>query len=75
MLAGGLRGEMLGDLREEGWATVRGETWRVRSASPMARGTPVVVTARNGLVLDVIAAGNAPLSPMTSPQPTPDKGA
>ncbi|SPC13594.1 Serine protease [Cupriavidus oxalaticus] len=75
----GSRGELLEDLRDEGWATVRGENWRVRSASPMARGTPVVVTARHGLILDVIAAGNAPGAPApprpTQPQPTPDKGA
>ncbi|PZX20823.1 putative membrane bound peptidase; NefD homolog [Cupriavidus phytorum] len=68
----GSRGELLDDLREEGWASVRGETWRVRSATPLARGTPVLVTGRSGLVLDVIAAGSAPAS---SSQPTPDKGA
>jgi len=71
----GMRGEVLDDLREEGWASVRGETWRVHSASPLPRGTPVVVTARNGLVLEVIAAGNAPLAPPPPSQPTPDKGA
>ncbi|WP_454752253.1 NfeD family protein [Cupriavidus necator] len=70
----GSHGELLDDLRDEGWASVRGENWRVRSATPLARGTPVQVTARHGLVLDVVAAGNAPLSP-TPPQPTPDKGA
>ncbi|SOZ54769.1 putative membrane bound peptidase; NefD homolog [Cupriavidus taiwanensis] len=68
----GSRGELLDDLREEGWASVRGETWRVRSATPLARGTPVLVTGRSGLVLEVIAAGSAPAS---SSQPTPDKGA
>ncbi|AMR79372.1 NfeD family protein [Cupriavidus nantongensis] len=68
----GSRGELLDDLREEGWASVRGETWRVRSATPLARGTPVLVTGRSGLVLDVIAAGSVPAS---SSQPTPDKGA
>jgi membrane-bound serine protease (ClpP class) len=71
----GARGELLDDLREEGWATVRGETWRVRSATPLARGTPVVVTARHGLLLEVIAAGSAPLIPTPPSQPTPDKGA
>ncbi|WP_317924123.1 MULTISPECIES: nodulation protein NfeD [unclassified Cupriavidus] len=71
----GSRGELLDDLRDEGWAMVRGENWRVRSASPLARGTPVVVTARHGLLLDVIPAGNAPPCSTTPPQPTPDKGA
>ncbi|MEM5276764.1 nodulation protein NfeD [Cupriavidus taiwanensis] len=68
----GSRGELLDDLREEGWASVRGETWRVRSATPLARGTPVLVTGRSGLVLEVIAAGSAPAS--SSPS-TPDTGA
>ena len=68
----GSRGELLDDLREEGWASVRGETWRVRSATPLARGTPVLVTGRSGLLLEVIAAGSAPAS---SSHPTPDKGA
>lgn len=71
----GSRGELLEDLHEEGWASVRGETWRVRSATPLARGTPVLVTARKGLVLEVIAAGSAALPPSPSSQPTPDKGA
>ncbi|AQV95164.1 serine protease [Cupriavidus necator] len=71
----GMRGEMLDDLHDEGWASVRGETWRVRSASPLPRGTPVLVTARDGLVLEVTAAGNAPLVPTSPSQPTPDKGA
>ncbi|WP_454711151.1 NfeD family protein [Cupriavidus nantongensis] len=71
----GSRGELIDDLRDEGWATVRGETWRVRSATPLARGTPVLVTARHGLVLEVIAAGSAAPAPLPSSQPTPDKGA
>ncbi|NUT14112.1 MAG: nodulation protein NfeD [Cupriavidus sp.] len=71
----GARGELVDDLREEGWATLRGETWRVRSATPLARGTPVVVTARHGLVLEVVAAGSAALAPPPTSQPTPDKGA
>ncbi|SOY48058.1 NfeD family protein [Cupriavidus taiwanensis] len=71
----GSRGELIDDLRDEGWATVRGETWRVRSTTPLARGTPVLVTARHGLVLEVIAAGSAAPAPLPSSQPTPDKGA
>jgi len=38
----------------EGWASVDGEQWRVRSGTPLARGQSVRVTARDGLVLDVI---------------------
>ncbi len=36
-----------------GWAHVHGETWRVQSQVPLARGTRVRVTARHGLILDV----------------------
>ncbi|MEM5427256.1 nodulation protein NfeD [Cupriavidus oxalaticus] len=68
----GSRGELLDDVPgasgQEGWAAVHGERWRVRSAGPLARGTPVVVTARHGLVLEVVAAPS-------SAQSTPDKGA
>ncbi|MFJ4288938.1 nodulation protein NfeD [Cupriavidus sp. NPDC089707] len=68
----GSRGELLDDVLDapgqEGWASVRGERWRVRSASPLARGTPVVVIARHGLVLEVVAAPSAA-------QLTPNKGA
>lgn len=71
----GSRGEVVADLHEEGWAQVRGENWRVRSASPLARGTPVLVTARHGLLLDVVAAGNAPPDSAPPIPPMPDKGA
>lgn len=42
-------------LDHDGWASVDGEQWRVRTATPLARGQSVRVTARDGLVLDVIA--------------------
>ncbi|HEY2560579.1 MAG TPA: nodulation protein NfeD [Caldimonas sp.] len=51
-LAGG-RGEVLADFTGEGWATVHGETWRVRSAVPLAHGQPVRVIGIQGLTLDV----------------------
>jgi membrane-bound serine protease (ClpP class) len=38
----------------EGWATVHGERWRVRSAAPLAAGCGVRVTARRGLLLSVV---------------------
>ena len=46
-------GEVLADFTGEGWATVRGETWRVRSAVPLPQGRLVRVTGIDGLVLDV----------------------
>jgi len=62
----GRRGEILDDLQDEGWARINGEQWRVHSNQPLARGTAVVVTARRGLVLEVVAshlAGPAAHSP------------
>ncbi|MDC7714745.1 nodulation protein NfeD [Vogesella sp. LYT5W] len=49
----GSRGEMLDDLDGEGWAIIRGECWHVYSATPLKRGQPVRVTARQGLRLEV----------------------
>ncbi|GJG96561.1 nodulation protein NfeD [Cupriavidus pauculus] len=42
-----------------GWAMVHGEQWRVRSNGPLARGQPVRVTGRHGLVLDVTSMQDA----------------
>jgi membrane-bound serine protease (ClpP class) len=49
----GARGEALEDIEREGWARVHGEQWRVRSSTPLARGTPIRVRARRDLTLDV----------------------
>ena len=46
-------GEVLADFTGEGWATVHGETWRVRSALPLTQGQQVRVTRIEGLTLDV----------------------
>ena len=46
-------GEVLADFTGEGWATVHGETWRVRSAMPLTQGQQVRVTRIDGLTLDV----------------------
>ncbi len=46
-------GEVLEDFSGEGWATIQGEIWRVRSALPLARGQRVRVTGIEGLTLDV----------------------
>ncbi|MGZ8290728.1 MAG: NfeD family protein [Telluria sp.] len=46
--------EMLGDTDgAEGWANVNGETWRVVSASPLARAQKVRVVGRRGPMLEV----------------------
>ena len=42
----------------EGWANVRGETWRVASNAPLHRAQKVMVLGRRGALLDV-----APLEP------------
>ena len=46
-------GEVLADFTGEGWATVHGETWHVRSAMPLAQGQQVRVIRIDGLTLDV----------------------
>ncbi|WP_454724152.1 MULTISPECIES: NfeD family protein [Cupriavidus] len=54
----GLPGVMLelrGDARQDGWAEVRGERWRVHGALPLAPGQRVLVTGRSGLLLEVRA--------------------
>jgi membrane-bound serine protease (ClpP class) len=49
----GASGEALEDFEGEGWARVRGESWRVRTAVPVRRGERVRVTSMDGLVLTV----------------------
>jgi membrane-bound serine protease (ClpP class) len=50
----GSSGEMLEDLQgDEGWATVHGETWRVRSKQPLHLGQTIRVVHMDGLVLEV----------------------
>lgn len=49
----GAEGRVMEDMEREGWATVHGETWRIRSPVPLARGSRVRVTAVDGLTLDV----------------------
>jgi membrane-bound serine protease (ClpP class) len=49
----GATGEVLQDLEAEGWARVQGETWRVKSPSPLKAGARVRVAAVDGLVLRV----------------------
>jgi membrane-bound serine protease (ClpP class) len=49
----GETGEVLQDFDGEGWARVQGETWRVKSPSPLKAGAQVRVASVDGLVLRV----------------------
>ena len=49
----GARGEILEDMKSEGWARVHSEQWRVRSSVPLIRGDSVRVRARHDLILEV----------------------
>ena len=49
----GADGLVLDDMEREGWATVHGETWRIRSPGHLARGSRIRVTAMDGLTLEV----------------------
>ena len=50
-------GEALGDTEHgEGWAHIRGETWRIVSDTPLHRGQKVRVVQRHGLLLKVAPA-------------------
>jgi membrane-bound serine protease (ClpP class) len=49
----GAPGEALDDFEGEGWARVRGESWRVRVAGSVRRGERLRVTGMDGLVLTV----------------------
>jgi len=55
----GAEGEVLDDMKNEGWARVHSELWRVRSILPLAHGTKVRVTARHDLILEVEAMNNS----------------
>jgi membrane-bound serine protease (ClpP class) len=50
----GAAGEALEDFEGEGWARVRGESWRVRTQKPVRRGQRLRVIAMEGLVLTVV---------------------
>jgi membrane-bound serine protease (ClpP class) len=58
-LVGGL-GEALGDFTGEGWASIQGEIWHVRSRLPLAQGQRVRVTGIDGPILDVEPQSNEP---------------
>ena len=50
----GSTGEVLEDCEREGWARIHGETWRIRSRSPLKAGERVRVGAVDGLMLEVV---------------------
>jgi membrane-bound serine protease (ClpP class) len=52
----GADGEMLEASGETGWANIRGETWKVRTAGPLTRGQRIRVVEVDGVVPRVIAA-------------------
>jgi membrane-bound serine protease (ClpP class) len=49
----GAAAEAIEDFEREGWARVQGETWRVRSITPVRRGERLKVKSIEGLVLNV----------------------
>jgi membrane-bound serine protease (ClpP class) len=49
----GLSGVAASDLDVEGWATIQGEIWHVRSTLPLAQGQPLRVTGIDGRTLVV----------------------
>ena len=56
----GASGTALSDFEREGWAQVRGETWRVVSAVPLASGQKLRVSGVEGLTLRVEPDNKAP---------------
>src|SRR5579884_408318 len=46
----GADGEMLEDAAGTGWASIRGETWRVNVARPLAKGSRIRVVGMEGMV-------------------------
>jgi membrane-bound serine protease (ClpP class) len=53
----GASGTALSDFENEGWAQVRGETWRVVTTAPVTSGQKLRVTGIDGLTLRVEPAG------------------
>jgi membrane-bound serine protease (ClpP class) len=52
----GANGEMLEDCEDTGWASIRGETWKVRTAGHLARGQRIQVVGVDGALPRVSAA-------------------
>lgn len=56
----GSSGEVIDDFTGEGWATIQGEIWQVRSTLPLARGQRVRVKGVHGPALEVEPQPNEP---------------
>ena len=54
----GIVGEILADAEGEGFAFIRGETWRVRRSGALKKGQKVRVVGVRGMLLDVVAEEN-----------------
>jgi len=52
----GADGEMVDDAAGVGWATIRGETWRVATEARLARGQKIRVVGMDGVMPRVAAA-------------------
>jgi membrane-bound serine protease (ClpP class) len=52
----GADGEMVEDADETGWANIRGETWKVKTPGPLARGQRIRVIAVDGVLPRVAPA-------------------
>jgi membrane-bound ClpP family serine protease len=50
-------------MQAEGWAHVRGETWRVVSPVPLARNQKIRVASIDGLTLGVVPLSDAGMEP------------
>jgi membrane-bound serine protease (ClpP class) len=50
--------QVLDDTPDQGWVSIRGETWRATGSTPLRRGQTVRVLARHGLVLEVAPIDN-----------------
>lgn len=55
----GADGQMLTDATDSGWATIRGETWRVHTQSRLTGGQHVRVVGVDGVSLHVAPGGDA----------------
>ena len=63
----GAAGEVVEFADGEGWAVVQGVPWKVRSADALLPGSPVRVTAVDGITLRVVAAPPVPPPPAGRP--------
>lgn len=53
-------GKVLDNCEQEGWASLQGENWRIRSAVPLERGQKIRVVGVKGLLLEVVPTIDEP---------------